>query len=139
MRTTTNSIGRKTGFTLVEVLISITILSFGSLALGTMLIRASRASMAASHAVYQTAALSSEVGRLGAIPFATLVAGTTCVNVTTGPFRHQRCAVITSLSAKVFQVTVTVTPTGSPTLQARSASFERSIAGTSNGTNPLNQ
>lgn len=129
--------GRR-GFTLAEVLVSMMILSVGTVALGSLLIKASRAATAASAEVYQTAALSSEIGRLDAIPFSLLVAGTTCVNVTTGPFLHQRCAVITSLSAKIFQVTVTVTPTGATVLSPKSASFERSIAGTSNGTNPLN-
>jgi hypothetical protein len=33
---------------------------------------------------------------------------------------------------------VTVTPTGATNLQAQSTAFERTISGTSNGTNPLN-
>ena len=126
------------GFTLVEVLVSLMILSVGTVALSALLLRSAKQATAASALVYQTAALSSEVGRQSALPFDQLPAGTTCVNVTTGPFLHQRCVVITDLSAKSKRVTVTVTPTGATNLVAQSTSFERGFAGTSNGTNPLN-
>ncbi len=125
----TCSTQRNAGFTLIEILVSIMILSVGSLALGTLLVRGARAGTAASAVTYQSAALSSEVGRLGTIPYDQLAAGTTCVNVTTGPFLHTRCAVIVNVSAKVRQVTVTVTPTAPTSLQALSTSFERSISG----------
>jgi prepilin-type N-terminal cleavage/methylation domain-containing protein len=126
------------GFTLVEVLVSLMILSVGTVALSALLLRSARQATAASALVYQTAALTSEVGRLGALPFDQLPAGNTCVNVTTAPFLHQRCSTIVDVSAKVKLVTVTVTPTAPTNLVAQSTSFERSIAGTSNGTNPLN-
>jgi prepilin-type N-terminal cleavage/methylation domain-containing protein len=126
------------GFTLVEVLVSLIILSVGTVALSALLLRSARQATAASALVYQTAALTSEVGRLGALPFDQLPAGATCVNVNTGPFLHQRCAVTIDVSAKLKRITVTVTPTGPTNLQPQSTSFERSIAGTSNGTNPLN-
>jgi prepilin-type N-terminal cleavage/methylation domain-containing protein len=133
-----NRSARRGGFTLVEVLVSMMILGIGTVALGALLLRSARQATAASALVYQNAALSSEVGRLGALPFASLAAGTTCVDITTGPFLHTRCAVITAVSGKVFRITVTVTPTGATTLTPQSSSFERSIAGTTNGTNPLN-
>lgn len=120
---------RNAGFTLIEVLVSIMILSVGSLALGTLLVRGARAGTAASAMTYQSAALTSEAGRLGALPFTQLPAGTTCVNVTTGPFFHTRCAVIVDVSANVKRVTVTVTPTAPTSLQPLSGSFERSISG----------
>jgi prepilin-type N-terminal cleavage/methylation domain-containing protein len=125
------------GFTLVEVMFAIMILSVGSLALGTLLLRGARAATAASAGTYQTAALSAEAGRLGAIPFTQLAAGTTCVDVTTGPFLHTRCVTIANLSPKRRQVTVTVTPEAGTNLQPLSTSFERSISGES--TNPLSE
>jgi prepilin-type N-terminal cleavage/methylation domain-containing protein len=125
------------GFTLIEVLVSMMILSIGTVALASLLARASRSATDASASVYQTAALTSEVGRLGAVPFTSLAAGTTCVNVITAPFKHQRCAVITAISAKVYRIVVTVTPTGVSNLSAISTSFERSISGSASP--PLNQ
>jgi len=124
-----SSISERNGFTLIEVMFSVMILAVGSLALGTLLLRGARAATAASAVTYQTAALSAEVGRLGAVPFTQLAAGTTCVNVTTGPFLHTRCATIVDVSAKIRRVTVTVTPTNSTTLEPLSNSFERTISG----------
>jgi len=124
-----SSISERRGFTMIEVMFSVMILAVGSLALGTLLLRGARAATAASAVTYQTAALSAEVGRLGAVPFTQLAAGTTCVNVTTGPFLHTRCATIVAVSAKIRKVTVTVTPTNSTTLEPLSNSFERTISG----------
>ena len=138
MSSRTRSLQQTGGFTLVEVLVSLIILSVGTVALSALLLRSAKQATAASALVYQNAALSSEVGRQGALPFDQLPAGTTCVNVTTGPFLHQRCVVIADLSAKSKRITVTVTPTGATNLVAQSTSFERGFAGTSNGTNPLN-
>lgn len=117
------------GFTLVEVLVSMTVLSLGLVALGALLVRSARQATAASSTVYQTAALSEEVARLGAMPFASLAAGTTCVTVTAHPLPHTRCTTITDVSAKVKTVKVKVTPSGNPLLSADSTMFERSIAG----------
>ncbi len=130
-----SSTSGRNGFTLIEVMFSVMILGVGSLALGTLLLRGARAATAASAVTYQTAALSAEVGRLGAVPFNQLAAGTTCVNVTTGPFLHNRCATIVDVSAKIRQVTVTVMPTASVTLEPLSNSFERTISG--EAVNPL--
>jgi hypothetical protein len=119
-------------------MLAIMILSVGSLALGTLLLRGARAATAASAGTYQTAALSAEVGRLGAIPFTQLAAGTTCVDVTAGPFLHTRCVTVVDVSAKVRRVTVTVTPTAAgSTLQPLSTAFERSISG--EAVNPLSE
>jgi prepilin-type N-terminal cleavage/methylation domain-containing protein len=117
------------GFTLVEVMVSMTLLSVASLALGSMLFRASRAAGATSNAAYQTAAISGEAARLGALPFDLLAVGTTCETVTTPPFPHTSCATINSVSSKVKQVTVVVTPSGNSLLQPVTTSFNRTISG----------
>jgi prepilin-type N-terminal cleavage/methylation domain-containing protein len=123
------------GFTLVEVLVSMTVLSLGMVALGALLVHSARQATAASSVVYQTAALSEEVGRMGAMPFALLVAGNTCVTLTAHPLPHTRCTTITDVTAKRKTVKITVTPTGNPLLSADSTMFERSVSNT--GT-PLN-
>jgi prepilin-type N-terminal cleavage/methylation domain-containing protein len=118
---------KERGFTLIEVLISITILSVGTLALATLLARSSRQASVVSMNVYETAALSEEVGRLGALPFSSLAAGTTCVTFTAAPFPYTRCSTITTVSAKVMRVKVKVTPTAT-SLSADSTMFERSTS-----------
>jgi len=119
------------GFTLVEVLVSLTLLSVASLAMGSMLFRATRQAAAASTGAYQTAMVTGEVSRLGATPFDLLSAGTICVPVT-DPFPGTRCTTINNVSPKVKEVTVVVTPSGNPLLQPISSTFTRTISG--NGT-----
>jgi prepilin-type N-terminal cleavage/methylation domain-containing protein len=117
------------GFTLVEVLVSVTVLSLGLVLLGSLLIRSTRQATAASSVVYENAALTEQVTRLGAMPFASLAAGSTCTTVTAHPLPHQICTTITSVNPKRKTVKVKVTPTGNPLLQADSTMFERSISG----------
>ena len=119
------------GFILVEVMVSMTLLSLGSLALASMLVRATRQAGATSAGAYQTAMVSAEVSRMDATPYELLVPGTTCVTITT-PFQGSRCTTINNVSAKVKQVTVVVTPSGNPLLHPITTSFTRSISG--NGT-----
>jgi prepilin-type N-terminal cleavage/methylation domain-containing protein len=123
--------GNTRGFTLVEVMVSMTLLSVGSLALASMLVRATRLASATSTASFQTAMVSGEVSRMDATPFDQLTAGTTCVSITT-PFTGTRCTTINTVSAKVKQVTVVVTPSGNPLLHPITTSFTRTISGNGN-------
>jgi prepilin-type N-terminal cleavage/methylation domain-containing protein len=119
------------GFTLVEVMVSMTLLSVASLALGTMLFRAARQASAASAGTQQTASLSAEASRLGAMPFDLLAPGTNCVTEET-PDLSTRCTTINDISPKVKQVTVVVTPSGNPLLQPVTTTFTRTISGNGN-------
>jgi prepilin-type N-terminal cleavage/methylation domain-containing protein len=119
------------GFTLVEVMVSMTMLSVASLALGGMLFRAARQAGAASASSYQSAMISGEVSRLGALPFDQLAAGTTCVNITT-PFPGTRCTTINNISSKIKQVTVVVTPSGNPLLHPINTTITRTVSGNGN-------
>jgi prepilin-type N-terminal cleavage/methylation domain-containing protein len=133
--TTQNASPQTGGFTLVEVMVSMTLLSVGSIALGSMLFRATRQATATSAAAHQTAELAGEVSRMDALPFELLAAGTTCENIATPP--ATRCTTINNVSAKVKQVTVVVTPSGNPLLQPITTSFTRTKSGNASGTNPL--
>jgi prepilin-type N-terminal cleavage/methylation domain-containing protein len=130
--TTQTSPSQKTGgFTLVEVMVSMTMLAVASLALGSLLFRAARQAGAASTSSYQSAMVSGEVSRLSATPFDLLAPGTTCITVTT-PFPGTRCTTINNVSSKVKQVTVVVTPSGNPLLHPITTSFTRTISGNGN-------
>jgi prepilin-type N-terminal cleavage/methylation domain-containing protein len=119
------------GFTLVEVLVSLTFLSVASVALGSMLFRVTRQAGAASTGSYQTAMISGEISRLGATPYDLLAPGTTCVSVTE-PFPGTRCTTINNISPKVKEVAVVVTPSGNPLLQPITSTFTRTISGNGN-------
>jgi prepilin-type N-terminal cleavage/methylation domain-containing protein len=123
------------GFSLVEIMVSMTLLSVASVALGAMLFRASRLAGATSAGAHQTAELQGEVSRMDALPFSALLPGTTCVTITTPP--GTRCTTINTISAKVKQVTVVVTPSGNPLLHPITTTFTRTISGNASGSNPL--
>ena len=117
------------GFTLVEVLVTITLMSVGILVLGGMLLRSARAAGAASAVSYQTAAMASEVARLDALPFTALAAGTTCDTLAVAQLPRIRCSIVAVVSPKLTRVTVRVTAIGNPLVPADSVIFERSISG----------
>lgn len=117
------------GFTLIEILVSVTILSGGILALGTLMGRGARSAGAAAALSYQTTVMAAEAARYDAIPFTLLAAGTTCDTVAAPPLPRIRCATITSINPKLRRVSVVVTPTDNPLLQPDSVVFERSISG----------
>jgi prepilin-type N-terminal cleavage/methylation domain-containing protein len=117
------------GFTLIEILVSITILAGGIMALGTLMARGAKAAGAASGGSELTTILGAEAARFDALPFTMLVAGTTCVTVTGVSFPYTECTTITNISPKLRRVSVVVTPTNNPLLQPDSVVFERSISG----------
>jgi prepilin-type N-terminal cleavage/methylation domain-containing protein len=123
------------GFTLIEVMVSITILAVGILSMGTLLIRSTRTAGAASAGSYQTAIMAAEAARLDAIPFDQLAAGAVCDTSSASPLPRIRCSTVADINTKLKQIKVRVTPTGSPPMPADSVMFERGISG--NGT-PLN-
>ena len=133
--TTQTAIPKTGGFTLVEVMVSMTLLSVASMALGSMLFRAARQATATSAAAHQTAALSGEVSRMDALPYSQLTLGTTCIDIANPP--ATQCTTINQVSAKVKQVTVVITPSGNPLLHPITTSFTSTISGNGNGTNPL--
>ena len=100
------------GFTMVEILVSLVILSFGAMVLGQLMFQGSKASRVRSTATYRTAALTQEVERLGVIPFDMVIVGSSCTTVSAGAFPHSLCTTVTSISTVSRQVTVVVTPTG---------------------------
>jgi prepilin-type N-terminal cleavage/methylation domain-containing protein len=104
------------GYTLVEIMISLVILSFGAVVLGQLMLQASRASRVRSTATYRTAALTQQVERLGVIPFDALTVGSSCTTVTAAPFPHSLCTTVSSVSTVSRQATVVVTPSGGGTL-----------------------
>jgi prepilin-type N-terminal cleavage/methylation domain-containing protein len=129
MQSTGRRNGCSRGFTLIEVLVSITILAVGILILGGLLTRSVRTAESASASSYQTAVMAAQAARFDAIPFDQLVAGTTCTTVTTLPLSHTQCVTVTNVTPKTRRVSVVVTPTGGA---ADSVVFERSISGNGN-------
>jgi prepilin-type N-terminal cleavage/methylation domain-containing protein len=124
------------GFTLVEVLLSMTILAIGVLMLGGLLTRSARSADAMALLTYQSARLATEAARNDALPFSQLAAGTTCSTISGLPLPHTLCTTIAVITTKRKSVKVKFTPTSNTLVPADSVMFERSISGSP--VNPLN-
>lgn len=117
------------GFTLIEILVSLTILAVGILALGTLMARGAKSAHAASSVSFQTTIMGAEAARYDAIPFTQLAAGTNCVTVTGMPLPHTQCATVTNINPKLRRVTLIITPTNNTLVRPDTLIFERSISG----------
>jgi prepilin-type N-terminal cleavage/methylation domain-containing protein len=122
------------GFTLIEVLVSMTILAIGILVLGGLLLKSSRTAEAASSTSYQTALMAQQVAYYDALPFTQLVDGTTCTTTTTHPLPNTLCVVISTVNAKRKTIKIRLRPTDTH-IAADSTMFERS---TTLSSTPLN-
>jgi prepilin-type N-terminal cleavage/methylation domain-containing protein len=120
------------GFTLVEILVSMTILSVASLSMGSLLFQAARQAGATSSAAHQTAAVQGTLAKYDVVPFDQLVAGNTCVVVDDPAFPHEECVTIVNVNAKIKTVTVTITPDGNGLLLPVSTTIRRTISGNGN-------
>jgi prepilin-type N-terminal cleavage/methylation domain-containing protein len=119
------------GFSLVEIMVAMVVLSLTALSLAPLMLRASRTGKSAEAMLYEQAVLSTEVGRLNALPFDVLSTGTTCQTISTAPLAHTRCTTVTSVSSTVYRVMVVVTPSGSG-LKPDTVTFDRTEASTYN-------
>jgi prepilin-type N-terminal cleavage/methylation domain-containing protein len=123
------------GFTLIESMVAVVLLSIGALALGALLIRAARTATAAATTVHATAAMSTEVGRLHALPYDQVAAGTTCVTVATPPFPHTRCTTVNNVGPKEREVIIVVTPSGNTLVHPDTVKFRRTKTGNNSALN----
>jgi prepilin-type N-terminal cleavage/methylation domain-containing protein len=123
------------GFSLVEIMVAIVLLSLAALSLAPLMLRASRTARAGEAMLYEHAVLSTEVGRWNALPWDSLSTGTTCLTSSASPLPHTRCTTVTSVTSKLYRVMVRVTPSDSARLKPDTVTFDRTYTSTYN---PLN-
>ena len=100
------------GFTLVEVVVSMMILSVVLVSLAAVTFQTARRSLGAQGVDQRQAVLMQQINLFSAVPYDSLTnaAFIGCTTVT-ATFPYTRCASVTALTATVRQVTVVVTPT----------------------------
>ena len=79
--------------------------------------------------------LAGTAGRLDAVPFDSLAAGTSCNTVTANPFPHTQCTTVNNVSSKVKTVIIVVTPSGNVLMHPDTTIITRTKSVASN---PLN-
>jgi Tfp pilus assembly protein PilV len=98
------------GISLVEVVVSMTLLSVGLLGLAGLTSMAAHRATGVSHLTTMSQTVMQQVNRVGVLPYDSLALGTTCRTLTDNGFSYTRCVRVDSLQVRVKQVTLTITP-----------------------------
>ena len=122
---------RRSGFILLEVLVAMVILAIVLSSIAAMSFAVSKRSINASGSSYRNSVLLQEVNRLEALPFDSLLAGTTSVTESAMPYPHTRVVTITAPSTSTRQVKVVITPSNS-LYRPDSVLFTRTLPATTN-------
>jgi prepilin-type N-terminal cleavage/methylation domain-containing protein len=100
----------KRGFTLIEVMVSISFLGLTLMLMAPVTMRVARLSTFSTVATQRAAVLAGEVQRLEQVDFADLTEGTTCFDKSASDFPHQKCIRVTTLNPTTRRLVVIVTP-----------------------------
>lgn len=98
------------GFSLIEVVVSLTLLSVALLGLAGLTAAAAKRATGVSTAGVVTQVLTQQVNRLSALPYDSLALGTSCKTITANGFSYNRCVRVDSLQPKLKQITLAITP-----------------------------
>ena len=111
-----NRVRSETGLGLVEIMVTITILSVVLLALGSLMFQASRDMNHSAAVSYRSAAQQSAASWAIMLPWDSLHAPpggpVGCLTDTTAKLIYTRCTTLVTVSPKQKRVTVAITPTG---------------------------
>lgn len=97
------------GVSIVEALVSITILGVSAIGLVGLSASAVRRGNQSAAAAYRNMVLSAEFARAVAVPAAALAPGSSCTTVTSGPMPFARCTRVANLTSRTQRIVVTVT------------------------------
>lgn len=101
------------GFTLMEVLVALSILTAGAAVMVAPLLRYSQRMDGIGLAQLRNGVIAQQVGRLTALPFDSLASRAGCTSISRSPLPHTRCVTLTAISARQSRVTLIVTPVSS--------------------------
>jgi prepilin-type N-terminal cleavage/methylation domain-containing protein len=103
-------VARRDGFTLVEIVVAMMILSVVMVTLAGLTFQTARRALSSQGIDQRQAVLQQQANMMAAVPYDSLANFTGCTTVTT-PFAYTRCVTMTTPVANVRRMTVIVTPT----------------------------
>jgi prepilin-type N-terminal cleavage/methylation domain-containing protein len=124
---------RREGFTLVEIVVAMVILSVVMVTLAGLTFQTARRALTSQGVDQRQAVLQQQANMMAAVPYDSLGNFTGCTSVTT-PFAYTRCVTMTTPSANVRRMTVIVTPTMSSRWAPDTLRIDKAKA----AVNPLN-
>lgn len=99
------------GFTLIEIMMAMTLLSIILMSLTGLTFAVSRQSFNSSMMVHRTAALTEVSERFGAMPFDSIDTYAGCATISDGPLPHEWCVTVQDVASDEKRLRVVVTPT----------------------------
>ncbi len=113
------------GFSLLEVLVAITMMAIVSIMLTPVLAARARRERVAAAATYRWALTAEAINRINATPASELVAGVTCDTAVALPIQFARCITTTNVSTRLQRVTVVVLPLNLSWIPGDTVALER--------------
>lgn len=98
------------GFTLIEVMIAISVVAILSVSLTPIMVYQSRRERLATAATYRWALSAEAINRVNATPAAAMLEGTSCDTAAALPIRFERCLTVTNVTTRLQRATVVVLP-----------------------------
>ena len=102
--------GSRRGFSMIEILVALTILAITLGGLAGVTFRYIRSGETTSAILARAGALNMETQRLSVLPFDSLASRVGCANVTGGALPYRRCVTVTNVNGTHRRVTIMVTP-----------------------------
>ncbi len=102
----------RNGFSLVEVMIALTIMSVVLIALGGLMFQVAQQSRSSAANTYRTAAAQKAAAHIQTLPWDSIDGASGCTADSSGLMAYDRCISVITANAKTKQVTVVISPTG---------------------------
>ena len=131
----TRSVKSRTGFTLVEVLVAMSILGAAASVMVAPLYQYAQRTDVVAFAQARNGLLAQQVNRLTALPFDSLATRAGCVTTGSGPLPSTRCITLTTVSSVQQRVMLVIRPANA-TVRPDTVVFDRTQPA---GTNPFSQ
>lgn len=123
------------GFTLMEVLVALSILTAGAAVMVAPLLRYSQRMDGIGLAQLRNGVIAQQVGRLTALPFDSLASRAGCTSVSRSPLPHTRCVTLAAISARQTRITLVISPVSS-LIHPDTVVFDRAKGSTANPFSP---
>jgi prepilin-type N-terminal cleavage/methylation domain-containing protein len=125
MKKTLEIRGSREGFTLVEIVVAMTILSVVMVTLAGLTFQTARRSISAQGNDQRQAVVMQQLNQMAAVPYDSLGAGsyTGCTTITAS-FGYTRCLTMTQVNTNLRRMTIIITPT-QPLWRADTVRVER--------------
>ena len=100
------------GFSLIEVMIALTIMSVVLIALAGLMFQVAQRTRTSAAATYRTAAAQKAAAHIQTLPWDNIDAASGCTADSSGMMAYNRCISVTNPSASLKAVYVVISPTG---------------------------